>query len=65
MSNKRSREFGTLHCPVCGQMMMIPRRNKRAVGHVKTMYCGICMETRDFVEGEQSYEAKYKTANEK
>lgn len=55
MSVKKKRVFGTLYCPVCGQMMMIPRRSKRADGHIKTMYCGICMETRDFVEEVRTY----------
>lgn len=53
MSGKYSKRFySTLICPECGLRMTIPRRgsSKRSEGHIKTMYCGICKETRDFIE---------------
>lgn len=53
MSGKYSKRFySTLICPECGVRMTIPRRgsSKRPEGHIKTMYCGICKETRDFIE---------------
>lgn len=58
MSSKWNRVYGTLFCPVCGQKMQIPRRSKRKSGHIKTMYCGICGQVRDFIEEERTYEAK-------
>ena len=50
---KRSKRFySSLICPTCGLVMTIPRRasRKRKEGHIKTMYCGICKDTRDFIE---------------
>lgn len=46
------RFYSTLICQECGQRMIIPRRadRKRGENHIKTMYCGICKETRDFIE---------------
>lgn len=46
------RIYSTLICNVCGQRMQIPRRRHsiRPEGHIKTMYCGICGEIRDFTE---------------
>lgn len=35
--------------------MQIPRRQKRKTGHIKTMFCGICGEVRDFIEEERGY----------
>lgn len=41
-----------LECPICGLKMTIPRprSRKRKEGHIKTMYCAMCKETRDFIE---------------
>ena len=38
-------------CPICGTQMMIPKRRKggNEKGHIKTMYCIICEQNRDFV----------------
>lgn len=53
MSGKYTKRlYSSLKCPKCGLIMTIPRResSKRKEGHIKTMYCGICKETRDFIE---------------
>lgn len=42
--------YGELYCPVCGTRMVIPRRGLRKQGHIKTMFCGMCGEMRDFIE---------------
>lgn len=55
MAKGWKRVYGTLHCPVCGQAMQIPRKQKRKTGHIKTMFCGICGEVRDFIEEERVY----------
>lgn len=39
-------------CPECGQEMIAPRlhHGPTHIGHIKTMYCPICREYRDFVQ---------------
>lgn len=50
MRTDRNFFYSTLICPVCKTRMTIPRKRKRKEGHIKTMYCGICREIRDFEE---------------
>ena len=52
MRHSKKRKYSTLICPICGQRMIIPRKanRQRPEGHIKTMYCGIYRETRDFIE---------------
>lgn len=36
-------------CPVCGELAPATKRNGRTrPGHIKTMYCCQCQDTRDF-----------------
>ena len=48
----RKREYiiSELKCPVCGQIMTVPRYKsaKREKGHIKTMFCPICKKKRQF-----------------
>lgn len=38
-------------CPVCGAILTAPRRHGHThPGHVKTMYCFVCRQERDFVQ---------------
>ena len=40
-------------CPVCGAETPAPcTRRKTLPGHIKTMYCYVCRETRDFEQVE-------------
>jgi len=48
--------YSTLICKECGLKMTIPRprAKKRKEGHIKTMYCAVCKEERDFIENNYS-----------
>lgn len=52
----RKRRFVTLRrfrCPVCGQEMVASKLHSPTFkGHIKTMYCPMCKEDRDFVQTE-------------
>lgn len=38
-------------CPECGQEMTAPKTaGMTHTGHIKTMYCPMCREYRDFVQ---------------
>jgi transcription elongation factor Elf1 len=37
-------------CPECGCEVTAPKMSKTGNGHIKTMYCVICREKRDFVQ---------------
>ncbi len=52
MRHRTKRYYSTLTCTECGLKMTIPRprAQKRAEGHIKTMYCAKCDDIRDFVE---------------
>jgi hypothetical protein len=61
MRDRAKRFYSTLICPICGLKMTIPRprSRKRKEGHIKTMWCAMCKETRDFIEN------NYKTLSER
>ena len=61
MRHRTKRFYSTLICPKCGLKMTIPRprSQKRKEGHIKTMYCAMCKDTRDFIE------CNYKTMAER
>lgn len=52
MRDRTKKFYSTLICQECGLKMTIPRprSRKRKEGHIKTMYCAVCKETRDFIE---------------
>ena len=52
MAKYSKRQYSTLICSICGNRMVIPRRQsrQRKEGHIKTLYCGICAMVTDFVE---------------
>lgn len=52
MGTRDKKFYSTLICQVCGLKMTIPRprSKKRKEGHIKTMYCAVCKEERDFIE---------------
>lgn len=52
MRHRTKRFYSTLICSCCGLKMTIPRPKgqKRKEGHIKTMYCAMCKEKRDFIE---------------
>ena len=37
-------------CPVCGADATAPKLSRTGNGHVKTMYCHVCKEQRNFVQ---------------
>lgn len=43
-------------CPVCGDKRICLKRRNTAVGHIKTMYCYVCKEDRDFIQIEEGEE---------
>lgn len=49
---RRRMQVSYLECPVCGSAATVPRpmSRKRPRGHVKTMWCPMCKDVRDFVE---------------
>lgn len=52
MAYRTKRYYSTLICQACGLKMTIPRPKgkRRKEGHIKTMYCAMCKDKRDFVE---------------
>ncbi|MBQ9303171.1 hypothetical protein [Butyrivibrio sp.] len=61
MGRRVMMKYSHLLCPVCGTTMTIPRRadSLRIEGHIKTMYCAICANKRDFIEN------NYRTLDQK
>jgi len=37
-------------CPVCGADATAPKLSMTGNGHIKTMYCPVCKQERDFVQ---------------
>lgn len=52
MRHRTKRFYSTLICSTCGLKMTIPRPvgQKRKEGHIKTMYCAMCKDKKDFIE---------------
>lgn len=52
MRDRSKRFYSSLICTECGLVMTIPRprSQRRKEGHIKTMYCAVCKDKRDFIE---------------
>ena len=37
-------------CPLCGTEITAPKTSRTGNGHIKTMYCPVCREQRDFIQ---------------
>lgn len=52
LSNKTRYVMRYFKCPICSTILTASKTMKRMTnkGHIKTLYCPICKETRDFVQ---------------